>query len=354
MNRIIVIPNRLIWIDWAKALAITFVVFGHIPEEKGSFLINYIVQFHMPLFFFISGFLTKKEYFGKTTLTKYWHTLIIPYLCFNFIYYPYWVVKHIIEHPDAGWYEFIKPIIGTFMLQHETPYYESLNGVTWFISSLLIMKILLSISNKYHCKAALTIIVILDAFLYIINEHYRLVTDLPFVGFIRCLPFFMLGHLCKQKNIVKDKPQHKDLILCIGGIFISTITYAILRELDGIFSYGICFWIICISAITGFLSLCKLLNRFHSIIIDNISIGTIVIMGLHWILIGITNYSLIKILHIEGGIVYPLPIAISLALLFVIILYPIIILFKNKFPFMLGKWKPLPPNFISKELNPSD
>ena len=58
MGNTIIITNRLIWIDWAKALAITLVVFGHTPIEKGNFLQNYIVVFHMPLFFFISGFLT--------------------------------------------------------------------------------------------------------------------------------------------------------------------------------------------------------------------------------------------------------------------------------------------------------
>ena len=61
MSNSITIPNRLNWIDWAKALAIIFVVYGHTPAEKGDFLHNYITSFHMPLFFFISGFLTKKE-----------------------------------------------------------------------------------------------------------------------------------------------------------------------------------------------------------------------------------------------------------------------------------------------------
>ena len=35
MNNTIVIANRLHWIDWAKVIAISLVVFGHIPEEKG-------------------------------------------------------------------------------------------------------------------------------------------------------------------------------------------------------------------------------------------------------------------------------------------------------------------------------
>ena len=75
--------NRLNWIDWAKAIAITFVVFGHIPEERGSFFLNYIVSFHMPLFFFISGYLTKKEYFNiKKKYKPYLYLLHIDRMIF--------------------------------------------------------------------------------------------------------------------------------------------------------------------------------------------------------------------------------------------------------------------------------
>ena len=149
MSNSIFIPNRLNWIDWAKALAITFVVYGHIPAERGDFLHNYITSFHMPLFFFISGYLTKKEYMGKETLTKYWHTLIIPYLCYNIIFYPYWAIRFTIDHSTTDWFEYIKPIIGTIMLQIKTPFNDYLNGVTWFIAALFMMKIILSTCNKY-------------------------------------------------------------------------------------------------------------------------------------------------------------------------------------------------------------
>lgn len=345
----IIIPNRLNWIDWAKSLAITFVVFGHIPEERNSFLINYIVVFHMPLFFFISGYLTKKEYPTKTTFIKYWRTLIIPYFCYNIIFYPYWVVRHMIDYPNAGWFDYIKPIIGTFMLQHKTAYYESLNGVTWFISSLLIMKLILTICNKYkYGRLTIRMLIIFDALLYITNEHYRFITDLPFVGFTRCFPFYFIGHFCKQKCIIAENPRNNDWIICLGGFGISLITYTILRNSDGLYLYGICFWIICISAIWGILYLCKLLDIFHSSIIDTISIGTIVIMGLHWILIGVTNFALSKQFHINN-ITYPWYIAIVLTLLFIALLYPVIILFRNKHPYMLGKWK---PNILQQKTPP--
>lgn len=337
MKKTIIIANRLNWIDWAKTVAILFVVFGHIPEERGSFFLNYIVQFHMPLFFFISGYLTKKELYGKETLSKYWHTLIVPYFCFNIIYYPYWIIRHFIEYPNAVLFDYIRPLIGTLLFQFCAPFSESLNGVTWFIAALLVMKIILSICNNLKLgNVLMTILAIVVGIIYIINEHYKLYTDLPFVGFVRCLPFFYLGYLSRQKKLVSEQPQKKDLILCISGILISLIIYSYERTTSGLVIYGICFWSICITAIGGFLSLFKMMDKIHLTIIENISIGTIVIMGLHWVLIGVTNYSLIKLLGIPE-IKYTLWEAILLTLLFAAILYPVILLIKDKYPFMLGK-----------------
>ena len=101
---------RLNWIDWAKAFAITFVVFGHIPEEKSSFFLNYVTTFHMPLFFFISGLLTKKENPSKDTFKKYWQTLVVPYLLYNIIFYPFWMVRYLIEIQQIEPYDFLKQI----------------------------------------------------------------------------------------------------------------------------------------------------------------------------------------------------------------------------------------------------
>lgn len=338
MTNSIFIANRLNWIDWAKVIAISFVVYGHIPQERGGFPVNYIIQFHMPLFFFVSGYLTKKELFNRQTLRKYIRTLLIPYLIYNIIFYPYWVIRHIIGCPNPETYDFIKPLLGTIMLQHHSAYFESLNGVTWFISALLIMKIILAICNKVkYGKNIIIFMGIADAIIYIINDYYKIVTDLPPVGFAKCLPFFFLGHLCKQKDIIKEKVLKKDWYIFLGGICISLLTYYIAQNNKYMYLFGIYFWIINISAIWGLTSLCKLLDRVHSKIIDNISIGTIVIMGLHWILIGLTNFLLSKILHINGRIIYPWYLATLITIIYIALLYPIILLFMEKYPIMLGK-----------------
>lgn len=332
------IENRINWIDWAKVIAITLVVFGHVPQEKGSFVQNYIVQFHMPLFFFISGYLTKKELFNKTTLKKYWHTLIIPYFCFNIIFYPYWIARHIIDYPQYAFFDFVKPIIGTFLFQLETPVSDSLNGVTWFIAALLVMKIILSYSNKYkHGTIIMCFISLTCAIMFLLNEHYRFCTNLPIMGFLAYTPFYYCGHLCKQKSMIPEKQRPWDWIVCLLGISISIIIYKYERNYPSIYVFAFCFYTIGITAIMGVLHLCKNLDKIHSSILNELSIGTIVIMGLHWMMIGITNFIICKYFH-TSEITYTLSIAVLLSLLFVFSSYPIIIFLERKYPFVLGKY----------------
>lgn len=49
--------NRISYIDILKGFGIFFVVFGHVTHIGE--LRDYIWNFHMPLFFFVSGFLYK-------------------------------------------------------------------------------------------------------------------------------------------------------------------------------------------------------------------------------------------------------------------------------------------------------
>lgn len=336
MNTII-LSNRLNWIDWAKTIAITFVVFGHIPEERGNFFLNYIVTFHMPLFFFISGYLTKKEYFNKNTQKKYTRTLIIPYFIYNIISYPFWAFRYTLEHPSEGWLEYIKPILGTLFIQQDTLFTKPLNGVTWFLVALLMMKIILSICNKY--KYGLNFYFVLSitcAVFYVYNEFYRFTTDLVPVGFSKCVPFYLLGYISKKKNILPTECRKRDWMIFLICLALSLFFYQLRREDFCITTYGWLFWSICLSAIWGFFCLCRLLNHIHSKYILNISIGTIVIMGLHGTVITITNFIFSKLLNVSG-ITYPWFAAVLISIAIVTIFYPVIILFKKKCPIMLGK-----------------
>ncbi|MFC2529769.1 acyltransferase family protein, partial [Segatella oris] len=51
--------QRINWIDWSKVFAIYLVALGHLLGNTGmeGYLHNCIYFFHMPFFFFVSGYL---------------------------------------------------------------------------------------------------------------------------------------------------------------------------------------------------------------------------------------------------------------------------------------------------------
>ncbi len=90
--------NRIDWIDISKGIGIILVVLGHtiVPQIRGEsraaeFLWIFIYSFHMPLFFFLSGYLfemgiekyTNKKHFFLSKARK----LLLPYLFFSVFAY---------------------------------------------------------------------------------------------------------------------------------------------------------------------------------------------------------------------------------------------------------------------------
>ena len=73
-----IIVNRLDWMDWAKAIAITIVVFGHLRSP----LMSWVFSFHMPFFIMLSGFLQKKRPL-REEVVKSAKSLLLPYIIYN-------------------------------------------------------------------------------------------------------------------------------------------------------------------------------------------------------------------------------------------------------------------------------
>lgn len=327
--------NRINWVDWAKFIAITLVVFGHLPQAKDSFPVHYICTFHIPLFFFLSGFLTKERTQGFTQqLRKYWHTLIVPYLAYNLIFMPYWLVRYSIETADKHLpLDLLKPLLGVLMLQSETPISTSLNGVTWFIVALLAFRILLDLccrSRFFH-----PLFVILSAgciYLFLFHRSgYAQYENLTLNGFIYNLPFFYMGFLAQHFHAFPQQPaSDKALAVFLVSAAMSVGCYYGLP-------YPLSIYPVSIFGIIATLSLCMSLNAVRSTFVTRLSQGTIALMGLHWMIIGGINHILKMCMGLSSTIQYPWYIALPMAVGIVLLLYPVIVLFSKKAPWMLGK-----------------
>lgn len=96
--------ERIVWVDQLRGLAFFFVVLGHLPVDK-TFK-SWIYSFHMPIFFFITGFNYNIEKLARTKpldyLKKLCLRLLVPYvwmqllsMCLRFLQ------KTVIQHTEV-------------------------------------------------------------------------------------------------------------------------------------------------------------------------------------------------------------------------------------------------------------
>ena len=133
------------WVDVLKGLGIILVVVGH---NFGGLTKQIIFLFHMPLFFFLSGYLFKKNDNITDFIKNKAIHFIIPYFIFLvLIYFPF-TIQNQNNNTSKEWFiYFIKPIIGGQALSNST-------GVFWFITCLFITQqlfnlMLLKTKKKY-------------------------------------------------------------------------------------------------------------------------------------------------------------------------------------------------------------
>lgn len=329
--------NRINWIDWAKAFCMTVVVFCHLPQQEDTFYLQYLASVILSTFFFISGYLKKKNLSIKESAKKYGYSLLIPYIIYNIIYYPYWMVKFYIEHGGITFNDAIKPITGTLLGQLNSSISCELNGVTWFLIALFLMHILTDVLNRYkHGKSVMLILSIFTMILYGANKYYHYAPYITYHGFIRCLFFFFLGNLFQQWNYLKSLNFKKDLAIGTATLFLSLILfYWHINEKHFILHITL-YYVVNLVSVYAFIYLSRSLNNIRSRIITLISIGTLLIFGLHRMIIGVIDFGIENILH-HPNIIYDWSECLLIVLIIELSLGQTIKYFQNHYPILLGK-----------------
>ena len=330
--------ERINWIDWAKAFCMTVVVFCHLPQQEETFYLQYLASVILSTFFFISGYLKKPLESISQSVKKYGYSLLIPYIIYNAIYYPYWFAKFYIEHGNITWGEAIQPIIGTMLGQLNSSFSCELNGVTWFLIALFVMHILTDILNKNkHEKSIMLILSIITMILYGANKYYHYAPYITYHGFIRCLCFFFMGNIFQQWNYLQSLNLRKDFAIGTTTLLASLILFYWHINEEHFILHIALYYVVNLVSVYAFIYLAKSLNNIKSRIITLISIGTLLIFGLHRMMIGVIDFGIEKILNITN-ITYDWPECLIIALAIELTLLRIII-HRNKWPILLGKTK---------------
>ncbi len=188
--------KRSIEADYAKAIGIFFVLLGH--TQIWGPVVDWVSVFHMPLFFFISGFLfsyDRNPQLGPF-LKKRFRQLVIPYIFINLITFFFWffISRHYgssVAEETVVWYAPLQAALsgnGSDML-HNIP--------LWFFLCLFIIEIVYYVLYRPLTYGQRLAVSMLFALLGYINYEY-IPFILPFslgTAFV-AIPFYFLGNAC--------------------------------------------------------------------------------------------------------------------------------------------------------------
>ena len=313
--------SRINWIDWAKSTTMFLVVLGHCHIQSSYQLVSQVIySFHIPLFFYLSGLLSPKN-FSKTSLWKDCKYIIAPY----FVFGTFLMITHSLLSRDFSL------LVGM----------DAGIGPIWFLPALFICKQLYFIYQRIGRGSIITHTLLFTLSLfpaYYISSYcinLPLFADSALFGF----PFFLIGS--KSLTIIEGK-VNKNIPTIIGVIVLFTLTI-ILSSHNGFVSIATCsygdnlllYYINAFTGIAAITGICLLLRNYCLDFIMTTSYGTIATLGIHGSILLMLQYYI----PMYAGFYTPsvtLHVAILYSSITYIICYFLIILGDKYCPQLIG------------------
>ena len=200
---------RIDFIDNMKALGILLVILGHLPFLLTESLIILIYSFHMPLFFFISGFLIgdKLSIFSSKKFIKYcYSSYITPYIIFFFLSLIFFILALYMKGELAEFSLQVRDIsLGFFWVTSDT---LIVNAVLWYFSAAWITLVVAFLLEKVLFIYFYEKFLLLGLFLLIVFIGAPLIQHgLPWnISIVHISLFFLiLGKLSKKYILIVSR-----------------------------------------------------------------------------------------------------------------------------------------------------
>lgn len=181
--------ERSLWIDLARTAGIFLIVFSH--TEQGDFTDAFLWTFHVPLFFFLSGYLARPQAPGAF-LSGLGRKLLLPYLA---IYLVTTVLTAAIRRDvDLSW--FARTLAGAVYGTHS--YADFVNAALWFLPSLMTVELLYVFVVRRFAPSYLVCLALSIALYTRHQLDLFLSIDLSLLG----LNFFVAGVAARHYDVV--------------------------------------------------------------------------------------------------------------------------------------------------------
>ncbi|NDV96332.1 hypothetical protein D0T84_15625 [Dysgonomonas sp. 521] len=342
---------RLHWIDYAKLIGVWLVAINHVNMDSPA-LIDWILSFHMPLFFMLSGFVDKGKASVSDTIKKSAKSLLIPYFWFYIISYVWWLVVTFRRHPELYSHDFmggfVKPMIGMLLGEgYHSAISTMINVPLWFLVGLFFCRVIfylfLSFSReKYY---GLILVNILSLIVIFLRNHLQINIFWSIDSAIMAIPFYTFGFFMKRFLDKMDPNVIYKVVLSVSLLIIGIL----LSRWNGFVdintsNYGKNLFVYYINGLIGALAVIfftRIFTNFKSPLLIYLGKNTLILFAFHLIITGWVKkaYELITGANFGGNYIFtPWESAAMCAVVMLISVIPIYIINKY-FPFMLGKSK---------------
>jgi fucose 4-O-acetylase-like acetyltransferase len=307
--------QRESWVDYAKAIGIILVVYGHIArglynanvpmnEDIYKLLDTFIYSFHMPLFFFLSGLYFIKSLTNRTTKQFVFNkidTIVYPYILWSLIQ---GIIEATISSQTNGSATY--PEVFSLLWQPRAHF--------WFLYALALVMLFGTLFYRYFNVTKASILVLIGFILFISKGYFpfSIYTNYIFSNFI----YLALGMYFQQSSI-NNKLEMHGIPLLITSLFIGTQYLILFHSIQTPNALGITPLITTIIAITMMIVISKLLAKRDIAVLKLIGTTSMGIYLLHILVgssvriflqkvVGNNTYELHLIVGILSGILFPL------------------------------------------------
>lgn len=330
--------KRDVTIDVVKGVAIWLMVLAH-SNLNSSILSTYINAFHMPVFFFVSGFFYKRRSL-KESLVKDFKSLVQPYIWGSIFALLFcWISPYL--HPEL--YPEIKSFIdiyihafiGFFIMDDTVTSYSFLPlGPLWFLPALFFSKCYFNMTMLITENKFLRLFIIgISVGLYFLCRQFNLFSlDSAFLS----VPFLFLGYYYK-KNFEFFLRKKIYILVIAGFLFLLLAPYNGIVNVDA-GMYGKNLFLFYLNAVFGILFLFSIIQIFRLEKLKYVSL-----VGEYSIIVLIFHLYMIQLFKVGitvlGYNVHNLHIGVSfiISLLVIYLNIPLIKVISRKFSYVIGR-----------------
>lgn len=217
----------------AKAVAILSVIVGH-TYLYGNPILSFVMSFHIPLFFVLSGYTFNVQKINKTKLVK---RIVFPYIGICV----FLGILCLIRNGSKGIVPFLLSVIwgsGGTVDCFDIPGI----GLAWFLLALYFSKVIFAIIEvyfiKFHINRILKLLIYCSISYLTFRASSYLVLPFALSQALVALPYLCLGQFCREIDILELKHIKFPVFFVVFTIWVIGLYKGVFFSIGNLFHVG--------------------------------------------------------------------------------------------------------------------